>query len=249
MPTELQEFLDKITRDFPSVIGEPLIGVYLYGSLSYGDFEPHRSDVDVLVVLKRELSDAEYKRLGAWCASAASSPWFKRTEMDLVVLDTLVTSNFGRFPTTHLSGGELKRAHDADAGNPNNWINMYDCGVTLVGPEPKEFVPEVGEGKRMEGFRRTFDNLRSNAAEWEKRDLWNQVYIVTVLALVAYNIRTKTMTSKKAALRAAGEHMPEFAPAFALALVHIDDYKHDRSPVLEAAIPKLIAHVDSLFLE
>ena len=39
------------------VLGNQLVGMYLYGSLSSGDFDPESSDIDFLVVTTSTLSD------------------------------------------------------------------------------------------------------------------------------------------------------------------------------------------------
>ena len=47
----LKTLLDKAR----AVLGDYFIGMYLYGSLASGDFEPGRSDIDFLVVTSKEL--------------------------------------------------------------------------------------------------------------------------------------------------------------------------------------------------
>ncbi len=57
-----------------SVLGDHFIGLYLYGSLASGDFNPQTSDVDFLVVTDTDLTDeliADWKR--CTCASGIAA--------------------------------------------------------------------------------------------------------------------------------------------------------------------------------
>lgn len=53
--TLLDEFID-FTK---LIIGENLTGVYLHGSLAMGCFHPHKSDIDLIVVVEADISDAQ----------------------------------------------------------------------------------------------------------------------------------------------------------------------------------------------
>ena len=59
-PTQYQEInhlLDLLLSSATRVLGNQLVGMYLYGSLSSGDFNPETSDIDYLVVTTSTLSD------------------------------------------------------------------------------------------------------------------------------------------------------------------------------------------------
>lgn len=46
-----------------AVLGTNLVGVYLYGSLLSGDFDPDTSDLELLAVTEQTVSTREYKAL------------------------------------------------------------------------------------------------------------------------------------------------------------------------------------------
>jgi len=48
-----------------SVLGDHFVGLYLYGSLASGDFNPQTSDIDFLVVTDAHLSDELVRALEA----------------------------------------------------------------------------------------------------------------------------------------------------------------------------------------
>jgi hypothetical protein len=49
----LQDLFDRVQE----VVGSEFVGMYLYGSLASGDFQPDRSDVDLVVVTADRLTD------------------------------------------------------------------------------------------------------------------------------------------------------------------------------------------------
>ena len=51
----VNEFLGDYIKEIIALLGDNIIGIYLFGSLSYDDFNPRRSDIDLSVVLRKPL--------------------------------------------------------------------------------------------------------------------------------------------------------------------------------------------------
>lgn len=49
-PEDLSSLLQQITTDFPVMLRRNLVGIYLWGSLTYDAFDETCSDVDCIVV-------------------------------------------------------------------------------------------------------------------------------------------------------------------------------------------------------
>src|SRR5437773_6670104 len=60
VPAEVEELKQEIARDFPRILKENLIGIYLWGSLTYDAFDEDASDIDCVVVLERDLRSEEH---------------------------------------------------------------------------------------------------------------------------------------------------------------------------------------------
>src|SRR6476620_8673572 len=54
---EINKILDLLLTSVSQVLGNQLVGMYLYGSLSTGDFDLETSDIDFLVVTTSTLPD------------------------------------------------------------------------------------------------------------------------------------------------------------------------------------------------
>ena len=60
---EINKLLDLLLSSAATVLGNQLVGMYLYGSLASGDFNPETSDIDFLVVTTSSLSDKNFAEL------------------------------------------------------------------------------------------------------------------------------------------------------------------------------------------
>lgn len=56
MEQEIVNYINKLVQVHKAVLGEQLIGIYLNGSLAFEDFQPHKSDIDVLTVVRSPLT-------------------------------------------------------------------------------------------------------------------------------------------------------------------------------------------------
>ena len=139
VPAQVSALLEEIVGRLPLILGRNLVGVYLYGSLTQRAFDPARSDVDCIVVTRRDMTDAQFRRVEAWLVRAAeSNPWAKRLQVSFLIRDEVLTMNskgclyqFGRLSR---SGSD---------GNPIIWVNVLESGVVLYGPPPETFVPPI----------------------------------------------------------------------------------------------------------
>src|ERR1700680_1170010 len=85
---DINALLTQYVDGVKSVLGENLVGLYLTGSLAYGDFVPERSDIDLQAVVRNPLTPEELKaveelhrKINRHCPT-----WAKRTECGYVPL-------------------------------------------------------------------------------------------------------------------------------------------------------------------
>src|SRR5919199_1004068 len=75
-PAQVSALLRELAAQLPVILGRNLVGIYLYGSLTQRAFDPRRRDVDLIVVTLRDLSDAQFRKVGACfgrsCARSAT---------------------------------------------------------------------------------------------------------------------------------------------------------------------------------
>lgn len=54
-----QEILDDLVDTCQRILGGSLTGIYLHGSLAMGCFNPHKSDIDVIVIVEDSIADEQ----------------------------------------------------------------------------------------------------------------------------------------------------------------------------------------------
>jgi Domain of unknown function (DUF4111) len=209
IPAQASALLKDITARLPGILGRNLVGVYLYGSLTQRAFNPKRSDIDCIVVTGRDLSDAQFNKVGAWLARAAeSNPWTARLQMLFLIRNEVLTMNS---KACLYQFGSLKRS--GSDGNPIIWMNVLKSGVTLFGPRPESFVPAITPEILFHALEREVGYLReeiSGKPESEWRDVPSyRAYAVLTLCRILYSFRKGTIVSKPRAARWAIKHLPE----------------------------------------
>lgn len=209
VPAQVSDLLDEITTRLPVILGRNLVGIYLYGSLTQRAFDPRRSDVDLIVVTRRDLSDAQFRRLGAWLARAAeSNPWATRLQMIFLIRDEVLTIDS---KACLYQFGKLDRG--GSDGNPIIWMNVLESGVALHGPRPETFVPDITREILFEALAREVGYLREEivekpSSEWRDAPSY-RAYAVLTLCRILYSHAHGTIVSKKRAARWALRNLPE----------------------------------------
>ena len=143
---DVNAVLHELLSAAQSILGDRFLGMYLGGSLAAGDFDPHRSDIDFLVVTFDEIPDnmlpafeATHTRI-----AAGGSVWATELEGSYIPKDALRRYNPARALHPHLERGGVFRVeqHDSD------WVIhrhvLREHGMALAGPAPRTLIDPVG---------------------------------------------------------------------------------------------------------
>lgn len=209
IPNQVSALLEDLTDQFPVILGKDLVGIYVYGSLTQRAFNPKRSDVDCIVVTNRELSDMQFRRLGAWLARATESNlWATRLQVTFLIKNEIFTMNS---KACLLQFGRLERS--GSDGNPIIWMNVLKSGLVLYGPRPESFVPAITHEILYQALEREVGYLREEIIEKPESE-WRDVpsyraYAVLTLCRILYSFNKRTIVSKPRAARWVIKYMPE----------------------------------------
>src|SRR5205085_9074164 len=212
IPAQVSALLQELTTQLPLILGRNLVGIYLYGSLTQRAFNPKRSDVDLIVVTRRDLSAAQFKRLDAWLARAReSNAWVERLQGSFLIRDEILTMNA---KACLYQFGQVKRS--GSDGNPIIWLNVLRSGVVLYGPPPESFVPEITPEIFLQALAREVGYLRAEICEQpqsEWRDVPSyRVYAVLTLCRILSSPRHRTVVSTQRAAQWALAPLPASCP-------------------------------------
>ncbi len=196
-----------------AVLGDHLVGMYVYGLVASGDFEPQRSDIDFVVVTADELSDEMLPALEAMHAriTASGLKWATRLEGDYIPQSALRRYDpiQARYPHLGVDGHFDVEQHDSDGVIQRHLIR--EQGVVVAGPAPQALIDPVQPNdlrRAALGILREWwlpqlhDPARLHSGEY-------QAYAILTMCRVLYTLQYGTVVSKSVAARWAQEALGE----------------------------------------
>lgn len=210
IPKDLSNLLQTMTTDFPEILRGNLVGVYLWGSLTYDAFDEICSDVDCVAVTLRDLDDREFSELDEWFKSKGEeSRWVKRIDMRFVI-DHEFLDKASRCCGFYHYTGKLVR-HGSD-GNPIIWMNVAQSGVTLWGKNAKLIAPHVSSQCLNDALLLEVNYLKedliSNSGKRSENAFVHNAYAVLTACRILYSAYHGTLVSKDRAYGWAMETVP-----------------------------------------
>lgn len=197
-------------------------GVYLTGSTALGDWQPDRSDLDILTLTTRQLTEADLDRVAAAHASVTERPHLDAIYVPLADVGKELTGP----GVPYTVDGVFARA--GYLPDPVLWATLDRHGVTVRGTNAKE----LGAAPDPEWLRAwNIGNLTSfwhNWAEDTRRRLADRAPDASIntenacFALLGpgrlhYTLATGEIQPKTATADYTAEHFPEFAELLARA--------------------------------
>jgi hypothetical protein len=226
---DINKALSSLIQEIQKIIGNNLIGIYLMGSLTYGDFNPANSDIDLITVVKDPLSPEQLTHLKQLHLQVETEyeKWKKRIECSYVSQHMLSSITPPQNPRPYFGEGIFY----PEAPYGNEWIInqylLYNHGIALVGPDFKTLLKPI----EMKDVRKAC--IRDLFQEWEPKinDLeWlsnshYQSYIVLNLCRILYTVNCREIASKKAS---AAWVKREFGPCWNELIKAAEDWSYGK---------------------
>lgn len=96
---DVEKVLDSIVSQYRDIMQENLVGVYLHGSIAMGCFNPHSSDIDFLVVVKKDVTVLEKRKLVNVLLQLSKEGPHKDFEMSVILEEE---ANNIKYPTPYI---------------------------------------------------------------------------------------------------------------------------------------------------
>lgn len=141
---DVNEILSLLLTSLKEILQGQFVGMYLYGSLSSGDYNPETSDIDFLVVTQEVLPDEKVAALDLMHKEIWSTGLrhVYRLEGSYVPRDLIRRHDPDGAPCPTVNEGNFyldRRGSD--------WIIqrhvVRECGVVIEGPDPKSLIDPV----------------------------------------------------------------------------------------------------------
>lgn len=211
---DINSLLDTYTKNLVGLLGDNLLGFYLTGSLSYGDFTPGRSDIDLVAVVKEPVPPdiLQMIREMHFQIEASHEKWKNQIECSYTPLDMYKNILPPKEPRPYFGKGIFW----ADAIYGNEWIinnyMLYQHGIALFGPEFKTLVAPIDIKDVREA------SARDLFQEWEPKitdpvyldNSHYQSYVVLNLCRILYTVLHGATGSKKVSAAWVKQEFPQW---------------------------------------
>ncbi len=241
---DVNDVLNSLTQGMLPIIGGNLLGVYLTGSLSYGDFDPNNSDIDLVVIVNDPLSLEQLEALKRihLQVETDTKKWAKRIECSYVPRHMLSSIKPPQTPRPYIGEGIFY----PEAPYGNEWIInqylLYNHGIPLIGPEFKTLVKSIDiEDVRIACIRDLFQEWepKMRDPEWLSNSHY-QSYIVLNLCRILYTATCHTTSTKKAS---ATWVKRKFGPHWNHLIQTAEDWRYGKEMNLQKDVIKFIQFV------
>lgn len=208
MKNIIEKFLLKVKSDLPQILKDNLFGIYIYGSYTYGDFRPKSSDIDCVVVVNKKLKGKELNSLRKWYKNLLdeNEQMAKRFETSYAAKGNLISVRMTKTP--RFIRGKFTSRANSDANSPITWLNIRNSGITVLGPKPKEFVPEISDKMLRHALKNELNYIKQRPKRFFSKD-WDKVYAVLTFCRILYTLKTRKIKSKMGAMEWALKNLPE----------------------------------------
>jgi predicted nucleotidyltransferase len=206
---ELREVLNIFVDEIAEELGENLLGIYLVGSIASGDFDAD-SDVDFLVVINTELTEANMKSL--------QEIQLKVYDMDCYPAKHLEGSYIGSTDLNDWSTVGKKKLFYFDNGSTAYELSTHDNqwhvrwilrerGITLVGPKPETILKSIPLNELSNEIKTAMLQVKRFFEDEIDRPLnffnsrFGQSFAVLTYCRMLHTLYTGTVQSKKAGMQ------------------------------------------------
>lgn len=142
---DVNELIDTLSCEILKNLHNCFFGLYLHGSLAIGDFDPYRSDVDLLVVTDGELPDEGITALKSMHAHIAGSDlkWKTNFEGSYIPKNALrrYDSTNCTHPVIRVDGSFGIDAHRSEWVIQRHVIREH--GIAVSGPDPRTLIDPI----------------------------------------------------------------------------------------------------------
>ncbi|WP_270181349.1 aminoglycoside adenylyltransferase domain-containing protein [Alkalihalobacillus sp. CinArs1] len=202
---EIKEFVQNAVDEMKAILKEGFVGFYLHGSLSMGGFNPSRSDIDMIVVAKRELTSEENEKLATYLLKASNNPY--PIEISILTLEHLQAWKHPCFYEFHYSedwreryelaiqNEDIQYIADLKGEDPDlaaHLTILNSRGVCIEGPPIKELFPMIPYKDYVASILCDYDDCLDDIEE-------NSVYCVLNIVRVYWYLLDGVISSKQEA--------------------------------------------------
>ena len=211
---DVNEILSLLLSHGQQILGDQFVGMYLYGSLSSGDFSPETSDIDFLVITHESLSEEKIAALESMHKRIWGSgmKWSSKLEGSYIPQKYIRRHDANNPPCPTFNEGKLSIDHLG-----SDWIIqrhiVREYGVVLAGPNPKTLIDPVTRDELRGAVLGILDEwwfpMLKDATWLRQHGSNDHGYAVITMCRALHALEEGTIVSKPVAIQWAKENLGE----------------------------------------
>ena len=225
---DINQLLELLLSGMQRILSAKLIGLYLYGSLVIGDFDPNISDIDLVAALSSDIDDKEFGALQKMHDDFAKKykEWDDRIEVCYISVAALHAVRSSTSQIVNISPGEPFHRRESSKEWLTDWFVVREKGIPLFGPSPKTVIEPISKDEFIR-------SVKANAKAWR---VWindmhtrkSQAYAILTLCRALYAYKNGEQVSKKQAALWAEQEFPEWSKVIQNALLWREDWRNEQ---------------------
>jgi predicted nucleotidyltransferase len=211
---KINQLLDHIVKKIKEVLANDLVGIYLYGSATAGDFDPQLSDIDLLVVLNASLTIEKFDNLLLMHKeiSSANPDWNDRIESVYINQNDLKHFRDKSFEIAEISPGEPFHRKNIGIEWLISWYTIRISGKTLIGKNIEDVIPYISKEDYQQAEKEQIVRWTKWIQEYNEQSSRGSVaYVILTACRAMYNYSHQDRASKKKAANWASQTFPQWA--------------------------------------
>ena len=226
--SQTESLLKGFTEESQSILKDDLVGIYLHGSAVMGCFNPQKSDVDLIIVVARPLSDPVKRAFMDMTVKYNALGPAKGIEMSIVLKDVCKPFVYPTPYELHFSAGHLnwfrndpddyiRRMNGTDKDLAAHFTIINNRGKCIYGPPIKDVFAEVPSADYMDSIWYDVEKAPEEITEYT-------MYLTLNLARVlAYKENAHVLSKKEGGEWALNNIPPEYHPLIIAAMREYSD--------------------------
>jgi len=225
---DVNAFLHQFLSRVRAALGQDFVGLYLYGSLSLGDFDPTSSDIDAVVATVAPLRSGVVEGLRRLHTrmQASDGGWARRLDVSYMPLAAL--RRYDPATARHPFSSTVSPFDVIEHGR--DWvINLSiirETGVVVAGPPPRTLIDSITPDDLRVAIRHILSTSwvqHVDGPDWMRPRKY-QAFTVLTMCRVWYVLERGIVVSKPRAATWAQEALdPHWKPLIRWAILHRDD--------------------------
>ena len=197
----------EMTKKIVSILGGNVHSIWLYGSVAQDDFRLGWSDIDILVLTGKQITDSQAQELvqlrQVMTSDAPHNPYYSLFEGVIANLEEYLSGIFSRLVYWGTTGQRITDRYKPD---PFSQYELARSGRSAYGSDDRSVFTVPGREMLTEAVRNHYETIRKYAQQTDER-LYSCGWLLDICRCI-YTLRNNDVISKtQAGIWALQEHI------------------------------------------